>query len=164
MKQEEHKLTAQQVLAYQLKQAGYTDNEICDKLGVSRATVWRYNKAVETEIEADPIIKAARDDMVTLIPQSVRVYHDIVHDPTSRDKADIATKVLSTHNIVSTKTEVDHNVPQLKQFVSMYNRARELAGLAGTAESTQVETDATVNDTGPLGGVGGDPDEETDSI
>ena len=155
-----NQIEPKQVECWLLRQQGHTLEQVASILGISVSTAQRYGNKVDDWVGEMPEVRAGKDRLKLLIPKALNRYEASLDD-TDRDSYNVAKDVLSTHAIVNAKTEVDHNLPQLDQFVSMYNRAKELAG---TAESTQVEADATVDDTGPLDGVGGSPDEETDSI
>ncbi len=101
------------IYAYKLSLYGRKKTDIAKELDVSVRTIYRWLEeiAFEEEMAGKDDSAIARQCLSNMVPKALEVYDDtLTNDHLQREKIDVATKVLQTHNIVGKDANVITNV------------------------------------------------------
>lgn len=105
------KITQGMIAAWQYRRLGWPIETTSQMLGISTATVKRYDKTVQDEFAEMPAVRASIDALKIMVPKAVRVYSKVMEKMgTEQDRRTAlagAKDILNNFKIITEKLEDD---------------------------------------------------------
>jgi hypothetical protein len=98
-------LSQNKLTAWQLRQLGYTVEQVAQILEVGASTVSRWDGAVRKQFADLPTARIAKDRLQSLIPKALRAYDEALGCDDMRVRKDAAKDILNNFRVITERKE-----------------------------------------------------------